>query len=87
MRGSPLMPDVAEQCAVAGQVSGGADSPVLDGGVSLGLGVPEHPVSRSLADGEDECVRYGSDKFPVSITVMVLVGLPGSGFCGHGVPS
>ena len=33
----PLAPDVAEQCAVACQVGGGADDPALRGAVSLGL--------------------------------------------------
>ena len=50
---------------------------MLRGGVSLGPGVPERLAGRPLADGQDECVRQGSDKLPVPIMVVVLVRLRG----------
>ena len=45
--------------------------------MSLGPGVPERLAGRPLADGQDECVRQGSDKLPVPIMVVVLVRLRG----------
>ena len=87
MRCLPLAPYVAEQCAVTGQVGGGANGSALSSAARLGPGAPERLVSGSLADGQDECVRYGPDQFPVPIVVVGLVCLRGAGFGGHGVPS
>lgn len=88
MRTSPLVPDVTEQRAVACQVSGGADGPVLSVAdvVCVGLGVPERLVSRSLAGREDERVCQCPHQFPVPVVVVGLAGLPGGRFGGHGVP-
>jgi hypothetical protein len=81
------MPDVAEQCAVAGQVRGSVDGSVLRGVARPGPGPPEHLVSRSLADREDESVRDSAHQFPVPIPVVILVCLRGGGFVGgHGMP-
>lgn len=86
MRCPPLVPDVAEQRAVARQMGSGTDRPVPDGRVSLGPGAVKRLVSRSLAHGEDECVCYGAHQLPIPITVVLLASLPGGGSGGHDVP-
>jgi hypothetical protein len=86
LRRPPLVPNVAEQGTVGGEVSGGEDGPVPHGVASLGPGTLERPVSRSPPDSEDERVGYGPYELPVAITVVVLVRRPGGGFGGgHGV--
>ena len=81
----PPVPDVAEECAVAGQVRGGVDGPAPRGAGSLGPGPPEFLVSRSLADREDKSVGDGPHHFPVP--VVILGWLLGGGFdVGHGAP-
>ncbi len=52
-------------------MSGGLEGPALAVPVVLAAGVPQHLVGRPLADGEDECVRYGSDELTVPVTVVV----------------
>jgi hypothetical protein len=86
MRRPPLVPDIAEQSAIARQVGRGADGPVLRGGVRLDLGSPERLVGRSLADGKDERVCDGPHQLPIPITVAGLAGPSGGRFGGHGVP-
>ena len=65
----------AERCSLPGERRRGR--PCAARWVSLGPGVPERLAGRPLADGQDECVRQGSDKLPVPIMVVVLVRLRG----------
>ena len=80
------MPDIAEQGAVTRHVRCDVNSPALRGAARPGPGPPEHLVSRSLADREDESVCDGPHQFPVPVVTLVcLVG--GGGFGGaHGMP-
>src|SRR5881409_3541151 len=67
LRRPALVPDVGEQCAVAGQVAADMGKPARLAAVDPGTGLAVRLRRCSLADGEDERVPYGPLELPVVI--------------------
>src|SRR5580704_9229449 len=76
--GSPLVPDISQQRAVAGQMAGDTAKVVPPSIVCLVASLPKRLVSHLLADGQSESVAEGPLQGAIALPCSALV--PRAGF-------
>jgi hypothetical protein len=76
--GSPLVPDVSQQRAVAGQMAGDTAKVTPPSTVCLVASLPKRLVSHLLADGQGESVPEGPLQGAIALPCSVLI--PWAGF-------
>jgi hypothetical protein len=75
--GSPLVPDVSQQRAVAGQMAGDTAKVTPPSTVRLGASLPKRLVSHLLADGQSESVPKGPLQSAIALPCSVLIPMAG----------